>query len=87
VRSLLRSIPNEQPWILSSLSKVETPIHDSLRELHDLGVQRAWSEIMHVLANPKGSVGRCRQLFQAVDLFKTKQRSNCEATKMMARKS
>jgi hypothetical protein len=24
----------------------------------NLGVQRAWSEIMNVLANPKGSVGR-----------------------------
>jgi hypothetical protein len=37
------------------LSKVETPIHDSVRELViDLGVQSARSGIMNVLANPKG---------------------------------
>jgi hypothetical protein len=38
------------------LSKVETPIHDSvIRELViDLGVQSARSGIMNVLANPKG---------------------------------
>jgi hypothetical protein len=40
-------------------SKVETPIHDNIRELVTyMGVQRAWSEIMNVLANPKGSVGQ-----------------------------
>jgi hypothetical protein len=28
------------------------------KEIGNLGVQRAWSEIMNVLANMKGSVGR-----------------------------
>ena len=35
-------------------SKVETPIHDSIRELVTWEWQRAWSEIMNVLVNPKG---------------------------------
>ena len=39
-------------------TKVETPIHDSIRELVTWGVQRAWSEIMNVLADPKGSARR-----------------------------
>ena len=33
---------------------VETPIHDN-KGIGNLGVQRAWIEIMNVLANPKGS--------------------------------
>jgi hypothetical protein len=40
-----------------SLHKVETPIHDSMG-IGNLRVQRAWNEIMNVLANPKGNVGR-----------------------------
>ena len=38
-------------------AKVETPIHYNIRELVTLECKRAWSEIMHVLANLKGSVG------------------------------
>jgi hypothetical protein len=38
--------------------KVETPIHDNIRELITWECKRAWSEIMNVLANPKGIVGR-----------------------------
>jgi hypothetical protein len=69
-------------------------------------VRRAWSEIMNVLANPKGSVGRwnlnfwrleqfytkilkqgfCRHLFLTHRCIQNKQRNNCEATQMMARK-
>jgi hypothetical protein len=41
-----------------SYQKVETPIHDNIRGFGNLEVQRAWSEIMNVLANPKESVGR-----------------------------
>jgi hypothetical protein len=71
-----------------------------------MGVQRAWSEVMNVLANPKGSVGRsnpnfwrleqflheflkqgcCRHLFLTHRCIQKKQRSNCEATQIMARK-
>jgi hypothetical protein len=47
-------------------SKVETSIHDSIR---DLGVQRAWSEFMNVLANPKGSVGRWNMNFGGLSSF------------------
>jgi hypothetical protein len=72
-----------------------------------MGVRRAWSEVMNVLANPKGSVGRwnrnfwrlsrailqlflkqgcCRHLFLTHRCIRKKQRSNYEATEMMARK-
>jgi hypothetical protein len=32
-------------------------------------VQRAWSEIMNVLANPKGSVGRWNKNFWRLEQF------------------
>jgi hypothetical protein len=36
-----------------------------------MGVQRAWSEIMNVLANPKGSVGRWNLNFWRLEQFYT----------------
>jgi hypothetical protein len=36
-----------------------------------LGVQRAWSEIMNVLANLKGSVGRWNLNFWRLEQFYT----------------
>jgi hypothetical protein len=38
--------------------KVETPIHDSIRELVTWECKEHGVNIMNVLANPKGSVGR-----------------------------
>jgi hypothetical protein len=35
------------------------------------GVQRTWSEIMNVLANPKGSVGRWNLNFRRLEQFHT----------------
>jgi hypothetical protein len=60
-------------------------------------VQRAWSEIMNALANAKRSVGRwnlnfvfeARALYTPIPscrLIQNKQRTNCEATEVMARK-
>ena len=37
----------------------------------NLGVQRAWSKIMNVLANPKGSVGRWNMNFWRLEQFYT----------------
>jgi hypothetical protein len=37
----------------------------------NLGVQRAWSEIMNVLVNPKGSVGRWNLDFWRLEQFYT----------------
>jgi hypothetical protein len=37
--------------------------------MDNLGVQRAWSEIMNVLANPKGSVGRWNLNFGGLSNF------------------
>jgi hypothetical protein len=37
----------------------------------NLGVQRAWSEIMNVLANPKGSAGRWNLNFWRLEQFYT----------------
>jgi len=53
------------------LDKVETPIHDNIRGIGNLGVQRAWSEIMDMLANPKGSVGRWTLNFWRLEQFYT----------------
>ena len=52
--------------------KVETPIHDSTREIGNMGVQRAWSEIMNVLAKAKGSVERWNLNFWRLEQFYTK---------------
>jgi hypothetical protein len=43
--------------------KVETPINDNIRELVTWECKEHWSEIMNVLANPKGSVGRWNLTF------------------------
>jgi hypothetical protein len=48
---------------IQNFGKVETPIHVKYKGIGNLGVQRAWSEIMNVLANPKGSVGRWNMNF------------------------
>jgi hypothetical protein len=37
----------------------------------NLGVQRAWSEIMNVLANPRGSVGHWNLNFWRLEQFYT----------------
>jgi hypothetical protein len=37
----------------------------------NMGVQRAWSEIMNVLVNPKGSVGRWNLNFWRLEQFYT----------------
>ena len=40
------------------LSKVETPIHDSIRKLVTWECKEHGVKILNVLTNPKGSVGR-----------------------------
>jgi hypothetical protein len=55
------------------LSKVETPIHDNIRELvtcecKEHGVKLI---IMNVLENPKGSVGRWNLNFWRLEQFYT----------------
>jgi hypothetical protein len=50
--------------------KVETPICDNIyKGIGNLGVQRVWREIMNVLANPKGSVGRWNLNFGVLSNF------------------
>ena len=51
--------------------KVETPIHDNIKELvtWECKLQRAWSEIINVLVNPKGSVGRWNMNFWMLEQF------------------
>jgi hypothetical protein len=44
--------------LLHPTLKVETPIHDSVRELVTWECKEHGVNIMNVLANPKGSVGR-----------------------------
>jgi hypothetical protein len=67
----------EQPILFHSrneveMAKVETPIHDSIiRELVTWEWQRAWSEIMNVLANPKGSARRWNLNFWRLEQFYT----------------
>jgi hypothetical protein len=51
--------------------KVETPIHDSIRALVTWECKEAWSEIMNVLANPKGSVGHWNLNFWKLEQFYT----------------
>ena len=51
--------------------KVETPIYDNIRELVTLECKSAWSEIMNVLANPKGSTRRWNLNFWRLEQFYT----------------
>jgi hypothetical protein len=45
-------------------------IHQVLTKgIGNMGVQRAWSEIMNVLANPKGNVGRWNLNFWSLSKF------------------
>jgi hypothetical protein len=44
------------PVFFSSAWMILLECHES-PAIGNLGVQRAWSEIMNVLANPRGSVG------------------------------
>ena len=53
------------------ITKVETQIHDKYKGIGNLGVQRAWSESMNVLANPKGNVGRWNMNFWRLEQFYT----------------
>jgi hypothetical protein len=43
----------------------------TVKGIGNLGVQRAWSEIMNVLANPKESVGRWNLNFWRLEQFYT----------------
>jgi hypothetical protein len=61
----------ESSWGWKAGSKVETPIHEKNKGIGNLGVQRAWSEIMNVLANPKGSVGRWNLNFWRLQQYYT----------------
>jgi hypothetical protein len=51
--------------------KVETPIHDSIRELVTWECKEHGVNIMNVLANPKGSVGRWNLNFWRFEQFYT----------------
>jgi hypothetical protein len=51
--------------------KVETPIHDNIRELVIWECKEHWSAIMNVLANPKGRVGRWNLNFWRLEQFYT----------------
>jgi hypothetical protein len=51
--------------------EVETPVHHSIRESVSWECKIAWSEIMNVLANPKGSVGRWNLNFWRLEQFYT----------------
>jgi hypothetical protein len=111
LKNLLKIWWQLQYWTKATRSihygnKVETPVYDNIRELVTWECKRTWSEIVNVLANLKGSVGRWNLNFWRLEQFYTnfwnkgvvdtyssrrliqnKQRSNCEATIMMARKS
>jgi hypothetical protein len=52
-------------------TKVETPIHDSTRELITWECKEHGVNIMNVLANPKGSVGRWNLNFWKLQQFYT----------------
>jgi hypothetical protein len=52
-------------------TKVETPIHDSIRELITWECKEHGVKIMNVLANPKGSVGRWNLNFWRLEQFYT----------------
>jgi hypothetical protein len=54
-----------------SAVKVETPIHDSIRELVTWECKEHGVNIMNVLANPKGSAGRWNLSFWRLELFNT----------------
>jgi hypothetical protein len=83
------------------LDKVETPIHDSIRELvtwewnHECvskSERKCWaleSEFLEAWAilHKFLKQGSCRHLFLSHRLIQNKQRNNCEATKSMARLS
>ena len=53
------------------LGKVETPIHDNIRESVTWECKEHGVNIMNVLANPKGSVGRWNLNFWRLDQFYT----------------
>ena len=52
-------------------TKVETPIHDRIRELITWECKEHGVNIMNVLANPKGSVGRWNRNFWRLEQFYT----------------
>jgi len=53
-------------------TKVEKPIHDSIRESVTWECkEHAWSEIMNVLAKPKGTTGRWNLDFWRLEQFYT----------------
>jgi hypothetical protein len=52
-------------------TKVETPIHDSIRELITWEFKEHGVNIMNVLANPKGTVGRWYLNFWRLEQFYT----------------
>ena len=52
--------------------KVETPIHDNIyKGIGNMRVQKGWSEIMNVLANPKGSARRWNLKFWMLEQLYT----------------
>jgi hypothetical protein len=65
-----------RPWPFASsfessyeYLKVETPIHNSIRELVTWECKEPGVNIMNVLANPKGSVGRWNLKFWRLEQF------------------
>jgi hypothetical protein len=56
---------------MKTQSKVETPIHDSIRELVTWKCTKHGVKIMNVLANLKGSVGRWNLNFWRLEKFYT----------------
>jgi hypothetical protein len=89
-------------WLSKSSQQGRDTYSWQCRGIGHLGVQRAWSGIMNVLANPKGSVGRWNLNFWRLEQFHTKiwskgvvdtfskpidlSKTNKGTTKMMARK-
>ena len=55
----------------ANFHKVETSIHDSIRELITWECKEHGVNIMNVLANPKGSVGRLNLNFWGLEQFYT----------------
>jgi hypothetical protein len=54
---LCLDLHNTNEYSVSKSTKVETPIHDNIRELVTWKSKENGVNIMNVLANPKGSVG------------------------------
>jgi hypothetical protein len=67
----LHTMPERRLQSYILLAKVETPIHDNIRELVTRECKEHGVNIMNVLANPKGSVGRWNLNFWRLEQFYT----------------